>query len=145
MANGTKPSDPGKVLPQASVYLLGWTYGTLNLGSGETCDVAKIQAFTADGRLVQMRTPTLFLVNKDPKPYNQMTDVGLAQLDGNVQLAKGLLYWKYDRNDQIARLDSSVGTVQRVVIDLEGGGSQTRRVDAVGQESSWMARLGLDH
>ena len=74
-----------------------------------------------------------------------MLGIGLVCLDPSVEFAKDLSYWEFDRSDHIARLDSSVGTVQRVVIDLESGGSQTRRFDAVGQESSWMARLGLDH
>ena len=143
--------DPSKLLPQAKVRLIGRKFGTLN-APGESpadCDVANIQAFTYDGKLVQMRAPTLFLVpTNSGTPLTStvsLSGIGLVCLDPSVQFADDLFCWVYDRNDDIARLDSSSGTVQRMVIDLESGGSQSRRFDAVGQESSWMARLGLDH
>jgi hypothetical protein len=56
--------------------------------------------------------------------------------------ASDLRIWTYDRSFPIVRLDVSAGTLQRVVIDLETGGAHGRRIDLVGQEGSYTARLG---
>jgi hypothetical protein len=112
--------------------------------------VANIQAFSADGKYTPLRAPALFLVKADkgvpvadaPSP----TLLGLTQIDAGTTFSPDLMFWTYDRDASIMRLDTSAGTVQRVVVDMEGSsGSQTRRVDTVGQESSWLARFGIDH
>ena len=61
---------------------------------------------------------------------------------GTITFASDLKFWFYDPSAQIIRLDISSGTLQQVVIDAETGGAHGRRIDLVGQESSFSARLG---
>jgi hypothetical protein len=113
--------------------------------------LAHVLAFTTEGRYTPFRAPALFLVPNDGEwvwDDNGKIDparLGLAQLDNTTLFAPGLQFWVCDRSDYITRLDMSNGTLQRVVIDLETSGAQGRRIDLVGQEGSYTARLGQGH
>lgn len=108
--------------------------------------LASIHAFSCEGRYTQFRTPALFLVTDlgelvwdDGKLRPER--FGLPHLDRNIEFASDLRFWTYDRGAHTVRLDMSAGTVQRLVIDVEAGGAQGRRIDLVGQESTFMGRL----
>ena len=110
--------------------------------------LANVQAFSYEGRYVPFRAPALFLVHwEGDRVHGEDGHVdprrlGLANLDSNMVFASDLRIWTYDRSFPIVRLDVSAGTLQRVVIDLETGGAHGRRIDLVGQEGSYTARLG---
>jgi hypothetical protein len=111
--------------------------------------LAHVLAFSNEGRYTPFRIPALFLVHDEGEwVWHSDSDkvdparLGLAQLDQNVVFARNLKFWICDRSAYIRRLDMSEGTLQRMVIDFETGGAQGRRIDLVGQESSYMARLG---
>jgi hypothetical protein len=110
--------------------------------------LAHVLAFSNEGRYTPFRAPALFLVSADGEPvYDEHGSVdpaklGLAQLDKSMVFASNLKFWICDRSAYITRLDMSSGTLQRVVIDLETGGAHARRIDLVGQEGSYTARLG---
>jgi hypothetical protein len=109
--------------------------------------IACIHAFSCEGRYTQFRTPALFLVTDEGEDVWEITGklrperFGLAHLDRSIEFAKDLKFWTYDRGAHIVRLDMAAGTVQRLVIDVEAGGPQGRRIDLVGQESTFMGRL----
>jgi len=113
--------------------------------------LANIHAFSCEGRYTQFRVPALFLVPNsgdlvaEKGEESNPAKLGLAQIDMNMKFAADLRYWVFDRTAQIVRLDMSTDTVQRLVVDLETTGAQGRRVDLVGQESSWMGRLGISN
>jgi hypothetical protein len=162
------PIDPTTVLPQSVVRIFGWVAGQVtwqvptpaskagekqilmgpHMEASKDADrLANILAFSHEGRYTPFRAPALFLVSSDGDPVwvGDKVDparLGLAQLDQNVVFASNLRFWICDRSAYITRLDVSAGTLQRMVIDLETGGAPGRRVDLVGQESSFMARLG---
>jgi hypothetical protein len=134
------PYDKGTVIPGA----------VLEAFEGSDSWLANVHAFSHEGRYTQFRAPALFLVPHPGDPVYLNGDVeparlGLAQLDQKMVFARDLRFWTYDRSAHTVRLDLSAGTVQRLVIDLETSGAQGRRIDLVGQESSWMARLGQGH
>jgi hypothetical protein len=110
--------------------------------------VAYIFAFSHEGRYTALHAPALFLVRGDGTNMVGVDGkvdparLGLAQLDSNTTFASDLRFWAYDRLDQIIRLDLSSGTLQKLVVDRETGGAHGRRIDLVGQESSFSARLG---
>jgi hypothetical protein len=109
--------------------------------------LANVLAFSHEGRYTQFRAPALFLMLDEGEPVWEKGKVdparlGLAQLDQSMLFASDLKFWICDRSAYITRLDMSAGTVQLVVIDLETSGAQGRRIDLVGQGSSYMARLG---
>jgi hypothetical protein len=109
--------------------------------------LAQILAFTNEGRYTPFRTPALFLVRDEGNSVyeNGAVDpekLGLAYLDQSMVFSRNLKFWICDRSAYITRLDVSIGTLQRTAIDLETGGAQGRRIDLVGQESSFTARLG---
>ena len=156
-------TDAVRLLPQARIRLLGWVVGSFTSSAAEvqgaggaavTYDVVHVQAFTADGRYRNMRQPAVFLMGAgtgNPLPRQAGGEVnpgplGLSQFVPGMVFAENLQYWEVDRSDDILRLDASAGKVQRVLLDVESGGQEGgRRVDLVGQESSFMARLGIDH
>jgi hypothetical protein len=163
--------DPTRFLTQAVVRLFGWVVGEVTwtapaaapktpdlnaVGEGsealasDRTKLAHVLAFSNEGRYTPFRTPALFLVSSDGDPVwvgNKVDPgrLGLAQLDQSMVFASNLMFWICDRSAYITRLDMSSGTLQRVVIDLETGGAQGRRIDLVGQEGSYMARLGQGH
>ena len=110
--------------------------------------LANVQAFSCDGRYVPFRAPALFLVHWSGDDvyvgagHVDPSRLGLAHLDREMVFASDLKFWTYDRSFPIVRLDMSAGTLQRVVIDLETGSAHGRRIDLVGQEGSFTARLG---
>jgi hypothetical protein len=124
-------------------------------GSGALAEdrrkLAHVLAFSNEGRYTPFRAPALFLVPSDGEPVHDEhgeldpAKLGLAQLDKSMIFASNLKFWICDRSAYITRLDMSSGTLQRVVIDIETAGAQGRRIDLVGQESSYMARLGPGH
>jgi len=114
---------------------------------GGNLKLAYIFAFTHEGRYTPFHSPALFFVKgpgEDVKPGKDIDParLGLAHLDGTITFASDLKYWIYDRSDQTIRLDLASGTLQQLVIDSETGGAHGRRIDLVGQESSFSARLG---
>jgi hypothetical protein len=166
--------DPTRFLTQAVVRLFGWVVGEVTWtvpddapkdpipgnvpvpgqgGEALTADMRKLAhvlAFSNEGRYTPFRTPALFLVSTDGHKVWEGNKVdparlGLAQLDQSMVFASNLRFWTYDRSAYITRLDMSSGTLQRVVIDLETGSAQGRRIDLVGQEGSYTARLGQGH
>jgi len=109
--------------------------------------LAYIFAFSYEGRYTPFHTPALFLVKTPGDAVVEGKDIdparlGLAHLDGTITFASDLKYWTYDRSDQTIRLDLASGTLQQLVIDSETGGAHGRRIDLVGQEGSFSARLG---
>jgi hypothetical protein len=110
--------------------------------------LANILAFSHEGHYTPFRAPALFLVSSDGEPVwvgnppqVDLERLGLAQLE-RTDFASNLRFWICDRTAYIIRLDVSAGTLQRMVIDLETGAAHGRRIDVVGQESSFTARLG---
>lgn len=109
--------------------------------------LASVHAFSCEGRYTQFRTPALFLVNdvgddvwKEGEPLRPER-FGLPHVEVTVYFARDLRFWTFERGAQIVRLDMSAGTVQRLVIDVETNATQGRRIDLVGQESTFMGRL----
>jgi len=118
--------------------------------SDEYTTLANILAFSHDGRYTPFHSPALFLMRDEGDWVweNDKVDparLGLAQLDQSMVFASNLKYWICDRSAYLTRLDMSAGTAQLVVIDLETSGAQGRRIDLIGQGSSFMARLGQGH
>lgn len=115
---------------------------------GDDLRIAHIFAFSYQGGYKPFHVPALFLVHgtgKSVVEHGKEVDpgqLGLAQLDGTITFARDLRFWIYDRADLTLRLDITSGTVQNLVIDAETGGGHGRRVDIVGQDSSFSARLG---
>jgi hypothetical protein len=114
---------------------------------GEDLKFAHVFAFSHEGRYTPLQVPALLLVHG---PGDDVMDgsgtvdparLGLAHL-GTITFASDLKFWLYDPSAQIIRLDISSGTLQQLVIDAEAGGAHGRRIDMVGQESSFSARLG---
>jgi hypothetical protein len=108
--------------------------------------LAHILAFSNEGRYTAFRTPALFLMRDEGEWVwdgggLDPARLGLAQLD-QTMFASNLKFWVCDRSAHIARLDVSIGTLQRMAIELETGAAHGRRMDVVGQESSFTARLG---
>lgn len=109
--------------------------------------LASIHAFSCEGRYTQFRTPALFLVTDLGDDVWEANDLlrperfGLPHLDGTIYFARDLKFWTFERGAQIVRLDMAAGTVQRLVIDVESNTGQGRRIDLVGQESTFMGRL----
>jgi hypothetical protein len=103
---------------------------------------------THGGRYTPFHSPTLFVVKgqgDDVRSGNDDVDparLGLAHLNGTITFASDLKYWTYDSSYQTMRLDMSSGTLQQLVIDSEAGGAHGRRIDLVGQEGSFSARVG---
>jgi hypothetical protein len=129
--------------PEKPAFLPGPATGTAE--NAKT--LANIFAFSNEGRFTPFRTPALFLMI-EPGDWvwkNGQVDparLGLTHLDESMRFAFNLKFWICDRSAYITRLDVSSGTLQRMVVDLETSGVQGRRVDLIGQESSYMARLG---
>lgn len=118
--------------------------------SDEYTTLANILAFSHDGRYTPFHSPALFLMRDEGEwvwEHNKVDParLGLAQLDQSMVFASNLKYWICDRSAYLTRLDMSAGTAQLVVIDLETSGAQGRRIDLIGQGSSFMARLGQGH
>jgi hypothetical protein len=69
---------------------------------------------------------------------------GLAHFDArSTTFAADLRFWTYKQSEQTIRLDPASGTLQQLVIDAETGGPHgRRRVDLVGQDSSFTGRFG---
>lgn len=109
--------------------------------------LASIHAFSCEGKYAQFRTPALFLVTGPgdevwkPEGVLRPERFGLPHLDRTIYFASDLKFWTYERGAQIVRLDMSAGTVQRLVVDIESNAGQGRRIDLVGQESTFMGRL----
>ena len=109
--------------------------------------LASIHAFSCEGRYTQFRTPALFLVTESGEPvWNEDGTLsperfGLPHLDRNTEFAGDLSFWTFERGARIVRLDMAAGTVQRLVVDVESSAAQARRIDLVGQESTFMGRL----
>jgi hypothetical protein len=108
---------------------------------------AHIFAFTYEGRYTMLHAPALFMVRgageavTDGKGIVDPARIGLANLDGTIVFASDLQFWIYDRSDLTIRLDISSGSLQQLLIDAETG-THGRRIDLVGQEGSFSARLG---
>jgi hypothetical protein len=142
-----KGYKPGKDLPERYKFFKGPLLESV--AATEELWLANVQAFSHEGRYTPFRAPALFLVHWEGDPIweKEKAEVdparlGLASLDNAMVFAPDLKFWTYDRSAYITRLDMSAGTLQRVVIDLETSGAQGRRIDLVGQEGSFMARLG---
>jgi hypothetical protein len=111
--------------------------------------LAHILAYSFAGNYLPLHVPAYFLVLTQGEPLligrelqPDPVRLGLAHLDGTVRFARDLRYWTYDRTDYIIRLDSSSGTLQQMVLDVEINGPHGRRIDLVGQDGSFTARLG---
>ena len=116
---------------------------------GNDLGVAHIFAFTYEGCYKAFHVPALFLVHGAGEPVHVKDEknvdparLGLAHLDGTIVFAKDLRFWIYDRADLAVRLDITSGAIQTLVIDAETGGGHGRRIDLVGQDGSFSARLG---
>ena len=109
--------------------------------------LASVHAFSCEGRYIPFRTPALFLVTDRGEPvWNADKTLsperfGLPHLDRATEFAGDLSFWTFERGAQIVRLDMAAGTVQRLVVDVESSATQGRRIDLVGQESTFMGRL----
>ena len=114
---------------------------------GDNLNIAHIFAYSYQGSYKPLHVPAAFLVQGVGESVRHAGGVdparlGLAQLDGTITFAKDLVFWIYDRADLILRLDLNSGTLQTLVIDAETGGGHGRRIDLVGQDGSFSARLG---
>ena len=138
---------PGGIPPQ---YL-----GTSPLASAMSQPnvvLAHILAYSYIGNYTPLQVPALFLVHGQGESVfigagaDRSVDpgrFGLAHLDASITLANDLRFWTYDQSDQTIRLDPASGTLQQLVVDAETGGPHgRRRIDLVGQDSSFSGRFG---
>lgn len=148
----TPPKDPDPIFEADSLVRKGDRQsgvGPLNDVFPKGAWLASIHAFSCEGRYSQFRTPALFLVSSVGDPVWEDVNrqklrperFGLPHLDKHTEFASDLRFWTYDRGAHTVRLDMAAGTVQRLVIDVEAGGPPGRRIDLVGQESTFMGRL----
>jgi hypothetical protein len=108
--------------------------------------MAYIFAFCHEGRYMPFQVPAMFLVNGRGQPVHKdgkvdLVQLGLASLEPNIVFASDLRFWAVDRWNFVVRLDVNSGPLQKVVINAETAGGSGRRIDLVGQDSSFTARL----
>jgi hypothetical protein len=151
------------ILGPSTVRLFGWAISGIDVKSqgdkppgyqgqsplfgalGATDTIAYIMAFSYEGRYTPLDAPALFLVKTKGESVNEgkpldLKRLGLAQIKGIIAFDPDLKFWAYDRSDQTVRLNICSGTLQQLVIDSDSGGTQARRIDLIGQESSFAAR-----
>lgn len=112
----------------------------------EDLRIAHIFGFTFAGRYIPLHVPALFIVQGGGETVTTPVDpqqLGLAHVDGTVKFPADFQFWAYDSGNETIRLDFTLGTLQKLVIDAETGhGGGQARVDFVGAEGQFAARLG---
>ena len=102
--------------------------------------IAHIFGFTFAGRYIPLHVPALFVVRTDGELVVYPLDpgqLGLAHVDDTVRFPADFRIWAYDSGNETIRLDFTIGTLQKLVIDAETGhGSGQARVDFVGPKGS---------
>jgi hypothetical protein len=76
--------------------------------------LARIYAFSFEGRFFTLPKPTLFLV--EGVGADAETDTGLAEIS-NVRFEAGIKRWMSDKDEMALRADIVIGAVDEILID----------------------------